>query len=60
VHRQRFKKAVAYARAAIAEPKVRAVYEKMAAKKTNVLSTWRSPITSKGMICFQRSDAKLA
>ena len=32
-HRQRFKKAVAYARAAMAEPKVRAVYEKMAAKK---------------------------
>ena len=31
-HRQRFKKAVAYARAAMAEPKVRAVYEKMAAK----------------------------
>ena len=32
-HRQRFKKAVAYAKAAMAEPKVRAVYEKMAAKK---------------------------
>jgi hypothetical protein len=32
-HRQRFKKAVAYARGAMAEPKVRAVYEKMAAKK---------------------------
>ena len=32
-HRQRFKKAVSYARAAMAEPKVRAVYEKMAAKK---------------------------
>ena len=32
-HRQRFKKAVAYARAAMAEPKVRAVYEKMAAKQ---------------------------
>jgi len=31
-HRQRFKKAIAYARAAMAEPKVRAVYEKMAAK----------------------------
>ena len=31
-HRQRFKRAVAYARAAMAEPKVRAVYEKMAAK----------------------------
>jgi hypothetical protein len=31
-HRQRFKKAVAYARAAIAEPKLRAVYEKMAIK----------------------------
>ena len=31
-HRQRFKKAVAYARAAMAVPKVRAVYEKMAAK----------------------------
>ncbi len=32
-HRLRFKKAVAYARAAMAEPKLRAVYEKMAAKK---------------------------
>ena len=32
-HRQRFKKAVAYAKAAMAEPKVRVVYEKMAAKK---------------------------
>ena len=31
-HRQRFKKAVVYARAAMAEPKVRVVYEKMAAK----------------------------
>ncbi|HXD11522.1 MAG TPA: hypothetical protein VN653_15770 [Anaerolineales bacterium] len=29
-HRQRFKKAVAYARAAMAEPKVRAKYEKAA------------------------------
>jgi hypothetical protein len=32
-HRQRFKQAVAYARAAMAEPNVRPVYEKMAAKK---------------------------
>ena len=32
-HRQRFKKAVAYARAAMAEPKVRVAYEKMAAKQ---------------------------
>ena len=31
-HRVRFKKAVAYAKAALAEPKVRAVYEKLAAK----------------------------
>ncbi len=31
-HRQRFKEAVAYARAAMAEPKVRKLYEKMAAK----------------------------
>ena len=31
-HRQRFKQAVAYARAAMAEPKVRRLYEKMAAK----------------------------
>lgn len=31
-HRQRFKEAVAYARAAMTEPKVRAVYEKLAAK----------------------------
>jgi hypothetical protein len=31
-HRQRFKEAVAYARAAMAEPKVRRRYEKMAAK----------------------------
>jgi hypothetical protein len=33
VHRQRFKEAVAYAKAAMAEPKVRAVYEKTAAKQ---------------------------
>ena len=32
-HRQRFKKAVTYAKAAMAEPKVRVVYEKIAAKK---------------------------
>jgi hypothetical protein len=31
-HRLRFKRAVAYARAAMAEPKVRAVYERTAAK----------------------------
>jgi len=31
-HRQRFKKAVAYAKAAMAEPKVRAKYEKAAVK----------------------------
>ena len=32
-HRKRFKKAVAYAKAALAKPKVRAVYEKRAAKE---------------------------
>ena len=32
-HRQRFKQAVAYAKAALAEPAVRAVYEKNAAKQ---------------------------
>ena len=32
-HRQRFKQAVAYAKAAMAEPKARAVYEKSAAKQ---------------------------
>jgi len=32
-HRQRFKQAVAYAKAAMAEPKVRRKYEKEAAKK---------------------------
>ena len=32
-HRQRFKKAVTYAKAALSEPKVRVVYEKMAAKR---------------------------
>ncbi len=32
-HRQRFKKAVAYAQAAMAEPKARALYEKEAAKQ---------------------------
>jgi len=32
-HRQRFKKAVEYAKAAMAEPKVRARYEKEAARK---------------------------
>jgi hypothetical protein len=31
--RQRFKQAVAYAKTALAEPKVRKVYEKMAAKQ---------------------------
>lgn len=31
-HRQRFKQAVAYAKAAMAEPKVRAQYEKVAVK----------------------------
>ncbi len=31
-HRQRFKQAVIYAKAAMAEPKVRAAYEKLAAK----------------------------
>lgn len=33
-HRQRFKQAVAYAKAAMAELRVRAVYEKMATKKS--------------------------
>jgi len=32
-HRQRFKQAVVYAKAAMAKPKVHAVYEKMAAKE---------------------------
>ena len=32
-HRQRFKKATAYAKAAMAQPKVRAHYEKIAAKQ---------------------------
>jgi hypothetical protein len=32
-HRQRFKRAVAYAKAAMADQQVRTVYEKMAAKK---------------------------
>jgi hypothetical protein len=32
-HRQRFKEAVAYAKAAMAAPKVRARYEKLAAKQ---------------------------
>ena len=32
-HRQRFKKATAYAKAAMAQPKVRAQYEKLAAKQ---------------------------
>jgi len=32
-HRQRFKKAIAYAKAAMAEPKVRARYEKAARKQ---------------------------
>ena len=32
-HRQRFKQAVAYAKAAMAEPTVRTVYEKTAAQK---------------------------
>jgi hypothetical protein len=32
-HRERFKEAIAYAKAAMAEPTVRAQYEKIAAKK---------------------------
>jgi hypothetical protein len=32
-HRQRFKEAVAYAKAAMAEPEVRSVYEKLAAEQ---------------------------
>ncbi len=32
-HRQRFKQAVAYAKAAMADPQVRKVYEKLAAKR---------------------------
>ncbi len=33
-HRQRFKQAIAYAKAAMAEPRVRAIYEKLAAKQS--------------------------
>ena len=34
-HRRRFKQAVAYAHAALADPQVRLVYERMAAEKKN-------------------------
>jgi hypothetical protein len=34
-HRQRFKRAIAYAKAAMADPDVRAVYEKRTAEKDN-------------------------
>lgn len=34
-HRQRFKEAVAYAKAAMRDPEVRSIYEKMAAEKKN-------------------------
>jgi hypothetical protein len=32
-HRQRFKEAIAYAKAAMADPQVRAIYEKLAAEQ---------------------------
>ena len=35
-YRQRFKKAIAYAKAAMSDSKVRAVYEKMAAKENKL------------------------
>ena len=35
-HRQQFKQAVAYAKAAMAEPKVRAVYKKLAARQSRL------------------------
>jgi hypothetical protein len=34
-HRKRFKEAVAYARAAMADPQIRLIYERMAAEKKN-------------------------
>ncbi len=43
--RERFKQAVTYAKAAMAEPNVRAVYEKMAAKDTSARTIWQSLIT---------------
>ncbi|NWG06097.1 MAG: hypothetical protein HXY35_05330 [Chloroflexi bacterium] len=52
-HRLRFKQAVAYAKAAMAEPAARAQYEKEAAKKRNALSIWRSRIISKTGIYWQ-------
>ena len=43
-HRQRFSKAVAYAKQALADSQLMKVYEKAGAKKANELSKWRSQI----------------
>ena len=58
-HRQRFKEAVAYAKAAMAEPKVRAVYEKQPPNRVNVRSIWPSPIISRAGICYQTRASNL-
>jgi len=62
-HRRRFKAAVAYAKAAthrvgMAEPKVRAVYEKSAKKRKSAPSIWPSQIISRAGICCQRREIK--
>jgi hypothetical protein len=53
--RRRFKMASAYAKAAMADPTVRAAYEQKARKSTNAPGIWQSLITSKGKICSQKN-----
>jgi hypothetical protein len=55
-HRARFRKAVTYARQAMADPKARAHYEKPAKKQTGFPSAWQSPITLWGRTCSKTSS----
>lgn len=57
-HRRRFKQAVIYARMAMDNPKVRAHYEKTAAKKASGPSNWRYQISFTARICSKASNLK--
>jgi hypothetical protein len=52
---QRMKQANSYARKALANPKVRAIYEKMAESSTSMPITWQYPMTTKARIAYQRN-----
>ena len=56
-HRERFRKAVAYAKTAMNDPAIRSVYEQMAAEKTSNKrpSIWPSQIISLATICSGNS-----